>query len=195
MNKSSERRQITQISDAAVQSKTGKTWQEWFALLDKAGAKKMSHKEIVACLSKNYKLVPWWQQMVTVTYEQSRGLREKHEKPEGYQIGVSRTMAAPVSMLYQAWQDEKTRQRWLPAAPMVIRKATANKSIRITWIDRKTSVEVNFYAKSNNKSQVVVQHSKLPSAMAAARMKKYWSVQLDRLQEILKAWQVPGKVR
>ena len=29
------------MSDEAVKAKTGKSWKEWFALLDKAGAKKM----------------------------------------------------------------------------------------------------------------------------------------------------------
>ena len=38
------------MSDAAVQAKTGKTWPEWFAVLDKAGAAKMTHKEIAAHL-------------------------------------------------------------------------------------------------------------------------------------------------
>jgi hypothetical protein len=57
------------MSDAAVQAKTGKTWDEWFKILDKAGGKKMNHKEIVAYLSEKYGVGPWWRQMVTVTYE------------------------------------------------------------------------------------------------------------------------------
>ncbi len=32
------------MSDAAVKAKTGKDWQQWFAILDRAGAMKMSHK-------------------------------------------------------------------------------------------------------------------------------------------------------
>jgi hypothetical protein len=32
------------ISDAAVQAKTGKTWTEWFAILDQAGAAAWPHK-------------------------------------------------------------------------------------------------------------------------------------------------------
>jgi len=35
------------MSDAAVQAKTGKNWKEWFSLLDKAGARKLTHQEIV----------------------------------------------------------------------------------------------------------------------------------------------------
>lgn len=69
----------------------------------------------------------------------------------------------------------------------MIRQATANKSMRITWVDNKTSLEVNFYPKGQAKSQLVVQHGKLPDAQAAAKMKIYWSKKLDWLKEFLKA--------
>ena len=39
------------MSDEAVKAKTGKAWKEWFAILDKAGASKLSHPEIVKYLS------------------------------------------------------------------------------------------------------------------------------------------------
>jgi len=58
-------------------------------VLDKAGAKKMTHQEIVRYLNSEHAAGQWWQQMVTVTYEQQRGLRDKHERPSGYQISVS----------------------------------------------------------------------------------------------------------
>src|SRR5262247_3618814 len=77
------------MSDAAVKAKTGKTWKEWFAILDKAGARKLSHKEIVSYLSNEQGVGPWWQQMVTVTYEQQTGKRGEHEKPDGYEISIS----------------------------------------------------------------------------------------------------------
>ena len=35
------------MSDEAVKAKTGKTWKEWFAILDQAGAIKLTHQEIV----------------------------------------------------------------------------------------------------------------------------------------------------
>ena len=35
------------MSDEAVKAKTGKKWDQWFPILDKAGAKEMSHQDIV----------------------------------------------------------------------------------------------------------------------------------------------------
>jgi Activator of Hsp90 ATPase homolog 1-like protein len=57
--------------------------------------------------------------------------------------------------------------------------------MRVTWKDKKTSLEINFYPKDDAKSQVVVQHNKLPSAAAATRMKGYWAKALDRLRASL----------
>ena len=170
------------MSDEAVKAKTGKTWKEWFAILDKAGAKKMTHQEIVKLLSSKHHVGPWWQQMVTVTYEQQSGLRAQHQRPEGYQISVSRTIAAPLAKLYKAFESEKARAAWLKEDGLVVRKATPNKSMRVTWKDGKTSLEIAFLAKGDDKSQIVIQHSKLPNAKAADKMKTYWGKALDRLR-------------
>jgi uncharacterized protein YndB with AHSA1/START domain len=178
-------RQQPHMSDAAVAAKTGKNWKEWFALLDKTGARKMTHQEIVKHLNEKHNLGPWWQQMVTVTYEQARGLREKNQRPEGYQISVSRTVNAPLAKLYNSFANAKTRSSWLTENGLVVRTATTDKSMRVTWNDKKTSLEINFYPKGADKSQVVVQHSKLPDAKSSARMKNYWGKALDRLRASL----------
>jgi uncharacterized protein YndB with AHSA1/START domain len=174
------------IGDTAVRARTRKGWAEWFKILDAAGARRMSHREIVAVLSQEYpKLGSWWQQMVTVSYEQARGLREKHQRPGGYEISVSRTLGASAWALYGAWKDAEARSRWLSEKPIVIRKATANKRLRITWVDGRSSLEVSFNPRGSGKSQIVVQHGKLPDADAAARMKGYWARALERLKESL----------
>ena len=173
------------MSDDAVKAKTGKTWKEWFAVLDKAGAKKLTHQEIVKYLHTKQGVGPWWQQMVTVTYEQARGLREKHQKPSGYEISVSRTVNVPISKLYHAFANDKARNTWLAEDGLAVRKATANKSMRVTWNDVKTSLEISFISKGDDKSQVVVQHSKLPNAKASTTMKAYWRKALDRLRASL----------
>jgi uncharacterized protein YndB with AHSA1/START domain len=173
------------MSDEAVQAKTGKNWKEWFAILDKAGARKLSHQEIVKHLNAEHGVGPWWQQMVTVTYEQARGLRDKHQKPSGYEISVSRTLNAPLTKVFKAFTDEKVRASWLAEDEFTIRKAIPNKSLRLTWIDGKTSVAVAFLGKADGKSQVLVQHSKLQSAAASNRMKAYWGKALGRLRASL----------
>lgn len=174
------------MSDDAVKAKTGKTWKQWFAILDKAGAKKLSHPEIVKHLNDEHGVGPWWRQMVTVTYEQSRGLRKQHQGPDGFQISVSRTVAVPIANLYKAFETEKSRNRWLKEDGLAVRTAMANKSIRGAWNEVKTSLEISFIPKGDDKSQVVVTHSKLPTAKASATMKAFWGKALDRLRASLK---------
>lgn len=171
------------MSNEAVKAKTGKDWNGWFALLDKAGAEEMSHQQIAQLLSAKFDVGPWWCQMVTVSYEQARGLRAKHERPEGFQISVSRTVGVSLNALYKSFSDPKLRKRWLGGDDYEVRTAIPNKSIRATWKDKRTSLEINFISKGDSKGQVVVQHSKLPDAKSAARMKTYWASALDRLKE------------
>ena len=173
------------MSDEAVRAKTGKNWPEWFSILDRADALDMDHRQIASYLKTRHGVADWWCQMVAVGYEQSRGLREKHQKPSGFEIGASKTITAPLSRLFSAWQDAKARARWLADPGFDVRKATPGKSLRITWVDGKTSVDANFYSKGDGKSQVTVAHGKLATAGAAARMKKYWGEQLARLKEQL----------
>lgn len=63
------------ISDEAVRERTGKTWAEWFSILDGASAATMNHDEIAALLKERKGLDGWWSQMVAVHYERARGLR------------------------------------------------------------------------------------------------------------------------
>ncbi len=173
------------MSDEAVKAKTGKTWKEWFAILDQAGARQFTHQEIVKYLNAKHAVGPWWQQMVTVTYEQARGLREKHQKPDGFEISISRTLKAPLPKVYKAVANEKTRLTWLPEDGLTVRKATPNKSIRFSRPDGKTSFEVSFLSKDDDKSQIVVNCRKLPNAKVAATTKTYWGKALDRLRASL----------
>ena len=173
------------VSSQAVQAKTGKGWGDWFVILDGAGAKEMSHTRIATYLREEQGVSPWWSQMVTNGYEQSRGMRKKHQMPAGYQISISKTIQAPSTALYRAWNDETVRDRWLPGESVTIRKATPDKSLRITWTDATSTLEVAFNDKGASKTQVVVQHSKLADSDQAERMKEYWRDALERLNGVL----------
>lgn len=175
------------MSDQSVKAATGKNWKQWFAVLDKAGGKKMSHQEIVKYLNTEQGVVPWWQQMVTVTYEQARGLRKLNQRPDGFQISVSRTIKVPIASLYKAFETAGTRRLWLDEDVLAVRTTKANKSIRGAWNEVPTSLEVSFVEKGKDKSQVVVTHSKLPNDKASATMKAFWAGALDRLRDSLQS--------
>lgn len=171
-------------SDESVKAATGKVWKEWFAILDKAGAKKMEHRDISKYLHEQRKVTPWWCQMVAVEYERKRGLRQMFQKCDGeFAASGNRTLAVPVSKLYSAWVDEKLRKQWLGPAEMEISTKTEDKSLRAAWDGNKSRISVNFYPKGAEKTQVSVDHMKLASAKESAKMKSYWFDALNRLQE------------
>lgn len=172
------------IGDEAVKKATGKTWAEWGKLLDKDGCCDLPHKQIAEIVAEKHGVGMWWSQMVTVGYEQSRGLRKPHECCDGWKSSVSRTVNVPVARLFEVWADADARAQWMGKKKVVIRKATKNKSLRITWPDA-TSIDVNFYAKGTGKSQVAVQHDKLKSEADVAKSKKYWAGAMDKMKAIL----------
>jgi uncharacterized protein YndB with AHSA1/START domain len=173
-------------SEESVRTRTGKGWQEWFTILDEAGAQQMSHKEIVAFLNQNHEVEAWWQQTITVNYEQARGLRDKHQSSEGYQVSASKTLPVDLVELFNAWNDESLRQRWLSDVPMKVNKATPGKSMRISWKNGESKVDVYFTSKGAAKSSVQVQHSRLSDADEGEKMKAYWKEALGRLADLLK---------
>ncbi len=177
--------QLNNVSDEAVKAKTGHDWTEWLDILDGAGAKDMTHKEIVAILVEKHAVPDWWCQMVTVGYEQERGLREKYQKTDGYQGSASKVIARPISVVYNAWIDESIRKVWFGEQEIQIKKATPDRSIRITWLENQSSVDVAFYPKGDEKSQVNINHGKLTDQEEVNRIREYWLAALVRLKNLL----------
>jgi len=174
----------TNISNEAVQNATGKSWKEWFSILDRENSTSKSHKEIASWLSKNFDISGWWCQMITVQYERERGMRKVHEKKDGFEASKSKTFYHPVEKVYRAWLNEEMRKQWLKDPDFEIRTSTENKSIRITWPDR-TNVEVYFTVKGKEKTQISIQHNKLPKQSDVKERKAYWQKQINRLSEFL----------
>ena len=173
------------VGSDAVQRATGKGWDEWLKVLDRAGAKSMPHKEIALLLSRKCGVPDWWCQMLTVGYEQARGLRDVYQHADGYAANATRTIDVSLDRLYAAWNDPKARARWLPKAPVEVRRAVEGKSMRMNWAPGSSRVVVNFSAKGAGKSQVQVEHGKLASTAAVTRQKAYWSDALGRLKVVL----------
>ena len=171
------------VSDAAVLAKTGKSWAQWFAQLDRAGAPEWDHRTIARHLADSYPLGGWWSQMIAVTYEQARGLRDKHEKADGFDIQRERTLAVPVE---KAWQALKSL-KWLPEVKKShIRRVREDHRLLLyfNWPDG-TNVVMGVMPKGVGKSSVGVQHSKLPDRALAEQAKQFWAMRLDGLRKWL----------
>ena len=172
------------MSDAAVKAKTGRTWEQWFTLLDKAGAAKMTHAAIAKLIATRHKIPGWWAQAVTVAYERARGIRKVNETLAGFRTGVSRTLDAGMDAAFDAWDNAKTRAAFLKEK---VDFSTRNpgKNLRFGW--KMGRVEVRFVVKGPKKTQVTVDHTGLKSKADVSRLKAEWTSAMDKLGDKLKA--------
>jgi uncharacterized protein YndB with AHSA1/START domain len=176
---------VLTVSDEVIRRRTGRGWEEWFDLLDDSGAIAKSHPEIARWLQSEHGIDGWSAQSVTVSYERARGRRAVGEHADGFAITASKTVAVPVDRLYDAFVDESLRERWLPDGHLRERSATRPRSARFDWGEGATRVVVGFTAKGDAKSVVNLEHTRLPDAAEAERMKAFWRERIGALKEVL----------
>jgi hypothetical protein len=173
------------ISDVVIKAKTGCTWERWVRALDHVEANTWPHREIARYIHEKYRTPSWWTQTVTVGYERIKGLRTIGQSRDGgFNANKSRTYGVPLPRLYRAFRDKRARAEWLPEIDLVVRTATRDKYLRITWPDG-TSVDAGFLRKGPGKSQVAIAHRDFPDKAAAQRGKQFWAERLDALGSLL----------
>jgi hypothetical protein len=175
------------ISEEAIRRRTNRGWEEWFDLLDEHEATDLGHGEIASWLMEEHRVDGWGAQSITVSYERARGMRAVGERPDGFAISASKTIAVPADALYDAFLDDATRRAWLPDDALSPRTATKPRSARFDWGDGTTRVNVGFEVKSDDRSTVFVSHERLPDAAEADRAKERWRAALAGLKQNLEA--------
>ena len=173
------------VSDAAVQRATGKSWDEWFALLDAWQGTTHNHTEIARHVYETYGIDGWWAQNVTVGYERARGMRALHERPDGFSMNASKTFPVPVERLFAAFVEPDERERWLEAVELRNRTNQPHKSARFDVLPGETRLAVTFVAKGPEKSAAQLQQERLAGAEEVARWKALWKEQLALLAAFL----------
>lgn len=175
------------VSTDAVARRTGKSWDDWFDILDSAGAATLDQRGVVAILAQKHGIGPWWQQTIATGYESLRAkTTDKPPAPEGFQITTSCTLDAPVKRVFRLWNDAGERARWLADERFVVRAGTADKVIKARWGKGTSHVAVSFSEKGG-KTEVAVEHQQIESRAAADQMKAYWEKKLGLLDDALSA--------
>lgn len=175
------------MSAEALRRATGKTWEEWFALLDAWGAVERTHTEIARHVHEAHEIDGWWAQGVTVGYERARGLRQRHQRPDGFSVNASKTVAAPLTRLYAALLDESLRDQWLEPGTLRVRTSQPQRSARFDVVASGTLLTATFLAKGETKATVQLQELKLPTAEEVEPRKAFWKASLNRLAALLAA--------
>lgn len=175
------------VPDAAVERATGKSWDDWFSILDEWGARDKKHAETARFLNEEHHVDGWWAQSVTVGYERARGMRLKYERPDGFSVSASKTVAVPIDVLFDAFVDDDQRRKWLAEGTMSLRTSQQARSARFDWDDGSTRVNIGFTDKGPSKSMVALAHERLTDAGEAETMKAMWKERLAALKSLLES--------
>ena len=191
-----------------VKSATGKTWDEWFSILDKRGGIAKGRRDIGNFLYAECKLDIWWCATINVQYEAARGAVEKDGRPKGYMICVTKTIAAPVDKAYAAWATAEGLNDWFSKKNKaevadggsysnadgdmgVFKRVRKNKDLRFTWENpahiSPTLVDVVFQDKGKGKTGVMISHDRIQNREEADGLREGWGQALDRLKSLLEA--------
>ena len=177
-------------SDEKLSEATGQAWEAWLSVLDQWGARDRKHREIVDFLISKHDVAGWWAQAITTGYERARGMRLKHQQPNGFTVYASRTVGVPIGVLFDAFVDGQTREQWLADGSMSIRTSDPGKVARFDWADGPTRVLVTFEEEGVSKATAHVAHERLPDPGAAETEKQSWKERLVALKSHLESTNV-----
>ena len=170
------------VSEEAIRKGTGRGWDDWFRILDTWDGTSHTHTEIARYVNGEHGIDGWWSQSVTVGYERARGMRAPNQRPEGFEVSVSKTVGLPAMDAWRAFVEPKRRSSWLDLGLRVrTGTRTMGRSARFDVPSEGTRVNAYFDAKGDDRCVVTVTHVKLADAADVAAHRADWKVRLGRL--------------
>lgn len=178
------------VSDEAVAAATGRSWRQWFQLLDQWGARDLTHKQIAQRIFDHTDTDGWWSQMVTVRYEQHIGRRVPGQTHAGdFQTSVSRTVHGDVETAWEAvlgapWLGPAARwdegARFDADCPVEVRAVKPGKMLRFWRFtdEGRSTVEVDFQSRASGTSVRFREH-KMAAEAQVGPAKERWSRALE----------------
>ena len=173
------------LSEEAVRKGTGRGWDDWFRILDAWGGTAHTHTEIARYVNGEHGVDGWWSQSVTVGYERARGMRARNERPDGFEVSVSKTIDMTPLDAWRAFIEPKRRAAWLDLGlRMRTGSRTIGRSARFDVPSEGTRVNVYFDPKGDDRCVVTVTHVKLAGAEDVSSHRSAWRERLGRLASL-----------
>ncbi len=194
---------IGRVSSASVEKCTGKNWDAWIQILNKAGAKNMAHGEITKLLKKKFKLSLWWQQGVATGFEVHTGRKVEGRDSKGlYSITATRTFPVDAKALWKFLVSPAGMVEWLrplsefkfkPGASFEcegeifgeIRTMKAGVRARLRWQEtewtKPSILNLHIVPRKGGKSILIFHHGGLKDARLRTQMREHWQRVLAHL--------------
>lgn len=179
------------FSDDGVATKTGRTREEWYAVLDAYDAAAKGHAAAAKHLE-SLGIGPWWAQSIVIDYERVRLGRPVGLRNDGlYGFSVSRTMTA------------NSAQTWAMAGALVglklldpgahwragderglVKTMAARHRLTMTCEEAHgapSQVVIEVRVRPGDRATIQVTHRKLGSSERMDALKAFWRARLDSL--------------
>ena len=161
---------------------TGRSFDDWFDILDKAGAESWPHWKVKRYLGGKRKNDEWWASAVAEAYERTHG-----SNPAGstYSAQASKTIHASVKEVWKLIDDEDERRAWLDI-DVEERSRKAQSALYCELADGSKvtiSLRENPRSTSNNTEStlVTIRHSGLANEASLDETKAFWRSALATL--------------
>lgn len=174
------------INTESIAKATGKPWEAWVYALDVAGARELTHAELVKLVNSQLESMEsggWWAQGITVAYEQHIGRRIPGQLANGlFELAVSKSVARPRAKLFPAtvgWLEAKDNLK----GEKPLRSRSTETPKRSNWrCDFSDGSKFAATVEENGeKSKLVLSHTAVPTEQKADKWKLYWKEVADEL--------------
>ncbi|MCC6403532.1 MAG: SRPBCC domain-containing protein [Fimbriimonadaceae bacterium] len=196
------------VTDEACKAATGKSFAEWFLVLDEIGGLEKGRRDSTSHL---YDTIgtkdAWWPTTIYVEYEAHHGVKKKDGLAEGYSICCTKNIAAPVQSVYALWTDlARFREVFGDDATQEVTeggklacgggcratftRVRPDKDLRFTWehpgCSAPMTVDVMFQ-ENKGKCMMNVMTSRIQTRGEADGLRNAWGEALNRLKALAEA--------
>lgn len=195
------------VTNEAAKNATGKTLDQWYGELDKWDGLKKGRRSISTYLYEQ-KVDLWWATTIAVEYEKKHGLRKKDGLFEGYFVCSTKTIAAPVDKVFDAWSNISMLSQWFGNSTKADLKdggaietkdgekgnfprVRKNKDIRLVLqnpgFSAPIQVDAQFQDKGKGKTGILVNLTRLQTREEADAVRNAWAEALEKLKRLCEA--------
>jgi hypothetical protein len=169
------------ISNERVKRATDRTWEQWFRILDRIGARNMTHREVARVLyEKGYLKNKMWCQGVTLEYECTIGKRVVGQNCYGeYVANAARTLGKNLNLddALHLWQRNVCGLKEFKEVKLAKEPTTSSSEEWRYWrgtLADGSKINVTIGLNGLGKAFLNLQHGKLAKIEARETWKLFW---------------------